>query len=523
MKKGFFATILSGSFIALHLAAQTVSPPAIQWQRSFGGTNSEFAYCIRQTSDGGFIAGGIAGGGTGGNKTSPGLGREDYWVVRLNRHGDKLWDRAFGGDQGEVLFDLQQTADGGFILVGWSLSSNTGNKTSPGLGRLDGWVVRLDAEGNPLWDKSYGSTNVEELHSVQLTTNGGFVLAGMAAYPNPPDYWVLWIDGDGNVIRERTFGGSNTENYPTVRLATTGSYVIAGSSTSPASGSKTSSPFGSGDMWALRLDANGDKMWDRSYGGTEPEQFATIDSTADGGFVMAVASSSPASGNKTSPSFGMDDLWVVRVDEAGNRLWDQSFGGSGEEFAAQIRQTADGGYILAGSSASGISGNKTTPFYGGPNYPWAGGDFWVVRLDANGNKLWEQSFGGSKGDQLQSIMQCSDGGFILAGFSASPADGNKTTEQFGSGDFWVIKLAPDALSMPPTLRALPQSNEDIRHRGFRFVVDGRSNQNCVIEHSTDLVMWISFQTNRLAQPSLAMEDLSATNASARFYRARVVP
>ena len=518
--------IFAAGILPFHVVGQTVSPPAIEWQRSFGGTNWQQPFCVRQTSDGGFIVGGIALPGLGGNKTSAGFGESDFWVVRLDRGGNKLWDGSFGGDQSDVLVDLEQTADDGFILVGWSYSPSSGNKSSPNLGGgSDGWVVRLDANGNKLWDRSYSSTNYEWLKSVSKTRDGGFVLAGeIGSMYTPSDFWILWIDADGNVIREQTFGGTRIEVDPSIRPTPDGGYVIAGVTTSPPSGNKTSPlPGGGVDSWLVRLDRNGGKLWDRSFGGSGDEQRAAVDSTADGGFVMAITSPSPASGNKTSEGFGWDDIWVVRTDAAGDKLWEQSLGGTLEEVAGRILQTADGGFIIGGASASGTNGNKTSPFFGGPTSLWQQGDFWLARLDADGNKLWDQSFGGSGSDGIESLAQTSDGGFILAGISRSAADGNKTTEQFARADFWVIKLAPDALSMPPRLRPVQQTFEDIQRLGYRFVLDGRSNLNCVVEHSIDLVSWTPFQTNRLALPNLEIVDTSATGSSSRFYRARVVP
>jgi hypothetical protein len=156
-------------------------------------------------------------------------------------------------------------------------------------------------------------------------------------------------------------------------------------------------------------------------------------------------------------------------------------------------------------------------------YQWVGGDFWLVRLDANGNKLWDQSFGGSGSEGIESLAQTSDGGFILAGGSQSPMDGNKTTQGLGNGDFWVIKLGPDALSLPPGLRALPQSTADIRTLGFRLLLEGVSNQNYVVEASTDFITWSATRTNRLTATDVEFLDASATNLSRRFYRARPVP
>jgi hypothetical protein len=145
-----------------------------------------------------------------------------------------------------------------------------------------------------------------------------------------------------------------------------------------------------------------------------------------------------------------------------------------------------------------------------------------VRLDASGNKVWEQSFGGSNNDRLYSVEFAADGGFILLSTSSSDTDGNKTSPLFGGNDAWVLKLAPDPFATPPRLRAQMQSLEDIRQNGFRFSLAGVSNQTYVVEHSADLARWTAFQTNQVASAEVEVVDPDAANASQQFYRARTL-
>src|SRR4029077_12247413 len=142
-----------------------------------------------------------------------------------------------------------------------------------------------------------------------------------------------------------------------------------------------------------RLDANGNKLWDRSFGGASFDNIKSLKQSDDGGFILSGYSNSDAGGNKDSPKFVLYDGWVVRLDANGNKLWDQSFGGTGYDDLLSVQQTGDGGFMLGGSSSSGVEGNKTSPQFGG-------GDGWLVRLDANGSKRWDQSFGGTNIDIL---------------------------------------------------------------------------------------------------------------------------
>ena len=168
------------------------------------------------------------------------------------------------------------------------------------------------------------------------------------------------------------------------------------------------------------------------------------------------------------------------------------------------------GNALVGGSTSPPNGSKTAPAFGGF-------DFWAVKVDASGNKLWDQSYGGVNDDYGACIQQTADRGFILAGSSYSAVGGNKTTENFGGTDFWVLKFAPE----PPKLHTVPQSAEELRGAGYRLVLAGVPNLTYVTEYSTNLSEWLPIQTNQLQEVEEEIVDLESTNSPTRFYRARV--
>src|SRR5688572_5677006 len=214
---------------------------------------------------------------------------------------------------------------------------------------------------------------------------------------------------------QQSFGTDGTEEDRRIIQLADGSFVVGGSSypySSGTSGNRTSTNYGRRDFWLVQLDAQGQKQWDQAYGGIRNDSLHALAQAADGGFILGGQSESPASGNKSSTNYGQTDMWIVRTDAIGNKLWDRSFGGSGYDFLREIKVTADGGFIVGGSSASPVSGNKSSPLRGQ-------NDYWVIRLDANGNKLWEASFGGELDDNLRSIQQTPDGGFVAAGYSQS--------------------------------------------------------------------------------------------------------
>ena len=475
----------TGSFV-VYVHAATVpgislsSPqPAIQWQQSFGGTSGDELYCLRQTSDGGFVLGGYSGSSAGtGNKISQRCGSQaDFWVVRLDADGSVLWDKSFGGFNVEYLYSPEETTDGGFILGGYSLSDpGMCSKTSPKYGMRDFWVVRLGSDGDKLWDKSFGGSGFEPLYSLQQTSDGGFILGGYSdsaagsgnkTSPNHgfSDFWVVRLDPEGNTLWDKSFGGSDIEYLYGLQETTDGGFILGGCSFSdPGTGDKTSPRYGSADFWVVRLDTDGNMIWDKSFGGSEYDYLKSLQQTSDGGFILGGCSySGPGTGDKTSPQYGYGDFWAVRLDADGNKVWDESFGGNDLDELTCLQETMDGGFIVGGRSYS-TAGSRMSPYYGGR-------DFWVVRLNAAGNKLWDMSFGGSDNDDLYSLQQTNDRGFILGGYSRSaPGTGNKESASYGAGDFWVVKLDAGVLTVNEGEEATatgtfwgPVTNPDFSH------------------------------------------------------------
>ena len=322
------------------------------------------------------------------------------------------------------------------------------------------------------------------------------------------------LDVSRNKVWDLTFGGGGRDALHSLQQTADGGFILGGDSALSINGNKTSPVIGATDFWIVRLDPSGNKLWDRSFGGTNDDFLTSLQETSDGGFILGGTSASGANGTKTAPNFGGYDFWVVRLDASGNQLWDRSFGGSGHDGLNSLQQTADGGFILGGYSASGADGNKSSPNLGLE-------DFWVVRLDARGNKIWDQTLGGSGSEALRVVRQTADGGFILGGQSFSGVSGSKTTSNFGGSDFWVIKLAREPLLR---LALPPQAPGGIRTNGFRFLlIPSGTNALYVTEYSTNLTHWTALQTNRVTASQLEITDRAATNQPKRFYRAHQLP
>jgi hypothetical protein len=297
----------------------------------------------------------------------------------------KQWDYRFGGGSADYLFSLQQTVDGGYIIGGYSNSNIGRDKTQNTWSVLvfDYWIVKTDSLGNKQWDKDFGSTGQDYLTCLKQTVDGGYILGG---------YSYLGI-----------------------------------------SGNKSQAGYGDWDYWIIKIDSVGNKQWDKDFGGSNYDKLYSIEQTVDRGYILGGVSYSGISGNKTQATWGGDDYWIVKTDSLGNKQWDRDFGGTFGDQLYSVKQTADGGYILGGCSESHISGNKSQT-------TWGLGDFWILKTDSLGNKQWDQDFGGTSSDVLCSLMQTSDGGYILGGLSASLASGNKTSGfKGGKYDYWIVK------------------------------------------------------------------------------------
>jgi len=424
------------------LLTATVQAQEIEWQNTIGGNYTDQLYSIQQTTDGGYILGGWSESYISGDKTENSFGGSDYWVVKLDSIGNIQWQNTIGGNSGDVLYSFQQTTDGGYILGGVSTSNISGDKTENSQGYIDYWVVKLDASGNIQWQNTIGGNSDDYLTSIQQTTDGGYILGGWSnsnisgdKTENSQgyyDYWVLKLDPTGNIQWQNTIGGSINDQLYSIQQTIDGGYILGGWSNSNISGDKTENSQGT-DYWVVKLDASGNIQWQNTIGGSFLDYLNCMQQTSDGGFILAGSSQSGISGDKTEDSQGGSDYWVVKLDAFGNIQWQNSIGGNSDDYLTSIQQTIDGGYILGGYSNSGISGDKTENYQG--LY-----DYWVVKLDATGNIQWQNTIGGNSWDELISIQQTNDGGYILGGHSSSGISGDKTENSQGDYDYWVVKL-----------------------------------------------------------------------------------
>jgi len=367
--------------------------PSPSFCKAIGGEGKDKGYSLIQTSDGGYVIAGYT--------ESFGAGETDVYVVKLDAHGNLQWTKTIGGENEDVGTSLIQTSDGGYAIAGYTKSF--------GAGKADVYVVKLDANGNLQWTKTIGGPESDYGESLIQTSDGGYAITGSTTksfviggeYSSVADVYVVKLDANGNLQWTKTIGGPESDYGESLIQTSDGGYAIAGSTTSFGAGG--------GDVYLVKLDAHGNLRWTKTIGGPGYEKGYSLIQTSDGGYAIA--------GYTTSFGAGDYDVYVFKLDANGNLQWTKTIGGPGSDRGYSLIQTSDGGYAIAGFTYSFGEGRA---------------DVYVVNLDANGNLHWTKTIGEEFADEGYSLIQTSDGGYAIAGY----------TRSFGVKweDVYVIKL-----------------------------------------------------------------------------------
>ena len=387
--------------------------PAIEWQKCFGGTGDDYAQSIHQTTDGGYI---VAGYTTSNNDDVTGNhGNYDHWIVKFSTTGTIEWQNSLGGTASDEAYNLQQTSDGGYIVAGYTIS-NDGDVTGF-YGVIDAWIVKLSTSGSIEWQKTLGGTDDDGASFIRQTTDGGYVVAGgtwsndndVTGNHGESDFWIVKLSSTGNIQWQKTYGGDGIENANSIQQTTDGGFIAVGF-TNSNNGDVTGN-HGGVDYWVLKLSATGTIQWQKTLGGTGDEYANSVQQTTDGGFIISGITDS--NDGDISGNHGNNEVWIIKLSATGNIEWQKALGGTGGENAICIQQTiTDGGYILSGNTTS--NDGDITGFHGGSS-----SDYWIVKLLNSGNILWQKTLGGTLNDSASSIVQTLDGGYIIGGFTNS--------------------------------------------------------------------------------------------------------
>jgi gliding motility-associated-like protein len=452
------------------LLAQQRACVSVDWSKHFGGTKNDAANDFQRTPDGGFIVAGYS------RSTDQDLtnnkGAADYWVVKLDSLGTLEWQRNYGGTGIDIANGIVPTADGGYVVAGGTTSMDGNVVGSHGF--EEAWVIKLDNTGNIIWSKCYGGSQDERAESIRPTGDGGFILTGYSESTDGDlsnnkgefDYWVFKLDANGVLQWQRNFGGTKADFAFDAIQTQDGGYLVAGSSISN-DGNLTGNN-GLYDYWLFKLDAAGNLDWQKNFGGAAEERAYGIALDATGAYIGGTSNSTDFD---VPGNYGSDDVWVIKISNNGNLLWSKNLGGTMEERGLALFPKESNGVLVAGYSTSSnidLQGNNGSK------------DGWLLNIDENGATIWERNFGGSLDDRFFSVLELADEGFACAGYAASSdfdLDGN-----YGQQDVWVLKLTKDTYK-------ISLGNDTLLCAGQGVILDA---------HETDATyLWSDGSTNPL--------------------------
>lgn len=320
-----------------------------------------------------------------GYTNSQGAGSSDFWILKLNQKGNVIWNKTFGGKRYDVAKSIISTADGHYIVVG--------DTKSKGSGSVDICVMKIDKEGNKVWSNVYGGEKAEFAASFGAAiraVDGGFVIAGHTRSKGIGnyDYWIFKIDDEGRRVWDKTFGGDDEDFVSSIISTPDGGYAVAGN---------TRLQSGAFNFWLLKLDKNGNKLWSNVY--TDNNIANSIKTTSDRGFIVT--------GNSYIGK-GESNMWVARLDENGGMLWENTYGGIRKNYSNSVINSFDGNFIVSGFTNSIGAGDF---------------DFWAVKLDRLGNMLWEKTFGGQDDDRINCVINVEKDNYLAVGLTKSQGAG----------------------------------------------------------------------------------------------------
>jgi hypothetical protein len=315
------------------------------------------------------------------------------FIVVVARVPDTLWTRTYGNWNSEELHDIFQTPDSGYIFVGIT--------NSMGAGGWDTYLLRTYPDGDTVWTKTYGGAYTDAAHAMCLAPDGGYILVGTRQMGDF-DLLIMKTDTLGDSLWAQAIGGMMNDWLDGVCPSPNSGYVGTGAI-------NVNNYSTSGNLVVMRFKENGDTTWVRSYGGSSYDSGSSIDTTENGYIICGFTNSYGAGGS---------DIWLVRTDTAGVSQWTRTYGGPDDEYGSSVSSTDDGGYIIAGYTAS----------YGAGNW-----DAYLIKTDSNGDSVWTRTYGGSLYDAALHVFQAGDNNYVVTGFSGG-------TGEWQGGDVWIMKI-----------------------------------------------------------------------------------
>ena len=418
-------------------ATNTSTYKSPEFVKTFGGSLNESAQSVVKTVDGGYAILGHTQSMDGNiqNKTNTSF---DYWLLKFNNNDELQWQNTYGGSDDDRGIDIIQTADNGYAVLGYSKSSD-GNLTE-NAGSNDFWILKLDASGAIIWQKTFGFLGADIGYTLIQTNDNGYLITGVldvtasGGQGNSKtsktlhaggDYWAIKLDANGTQEWSKFFGGSFTDTPYGVVETNDNSFIIVGASDSDDIDIKNNK--GAYDFWVVKIAATGDLIWEKSFGGSKIDEAWGITTTNDNNFI--IAGDTRSTDKDVITNNGAADVFVLKITPDGDVVWKKSFGGTSFDTARSISTTFDGGFLISGSSRS-ADGNLSKN--NGQN------DALVLKLNSNGNLEWQTTVGGANVDIAFDVIQLNDASIIAVG--ASSSTDQDITENKGFTDVLIFKI-----------------------------------------------------------------------------------
>ncbi|MGB0391367.1 MAG: T9SS type A sorting domain-containing protein [Salibacteraceae bacterium] len=411
----------------------------ISTQDVIGGSRPEYAKSALYLSNGEIIIASNSASGISGDKTQDSYGGQDYWVFKLNGAKQIIWQITIGGAKDDVVTSIIEAKDGGYLVVGSSLSGSTGNKTTTHHGGWDSWIIKLSKNGQLEWQKSFGGISDDFGTGILMVTDSTYAILNTSDSDSTgnkwvrskggSDYWVIFIDEFGNEINQLAYGGNGDDLLNDAKIWNN-SLIFLGSSRSYVSGDKKENPIGGYDYWLVKTDLNGTLLETYTLGGNNDDIGIGINAIDFNEMIVY--------GNSRSNTFGKSDYQIVSIGADFSINWESNFGGKDDEFSRlngciyvpEMRK-----HLIMGVSFSGYSGNKYLNMFDNQN-----GDIWIVSVDEFGNKTFEFEGGGSGSEGVGELLFSPNKTVMVIGSSASNVSGNKDKPNKGGSDVWYFEL-----------------------------------------------------------------------------------
>ncbi|CAL2102638.1 conserved protein of unknown function [Tenacibaculum sp. 190130A14a] len=415
----------------------SVKKHTVDLVKTLGGSRNESAQSVVATNDGGYLVLGFTQSIDGDITTTKTTVQYDFWLLKFDQSDKLEWQKTLGGTQDEKAYKIINTNDSGFAIVGYSKSSDIDLTANEGF--EDVWILKLNASGDVQWKTNTGFSGSDQGYSLIQTSDGGYFIGAIldvtasggqgnsraisVARHAGGDYWGIKLNSSGSIEWRRYFGGANTDTCYDV-IETNDGYILVGSSDS--TDVDINDNKGEYDFWVVKINKTGTLLWEKSYGGSALDEARAIAKTDDGNFI--VIGDARSTDKNVSSNNGGADLWILKISSSGELLWEKSIGGSSFDVGRSIKKTSDGNFLISGSTRSSNNDiiNK------GQN------DAWVLKIDKQGNLLWQKTIGGSNIDFCYDATELSNGNIIAVGESSSNNADISTNKGFS--DALIIKL-----------------------------------------------------------------------------------